>query len=158
MVSFSRPDKSFLLSLVFRSLSGSKDKDRFELYEISKDYYEAKNLIHNTKYEEIFKILQYHLLKWIEDSDFGNMSESAMLESMFTSSMNIPKLEMPEIIINDLGFLIESNNLHTSIAWTKKNKKVWNIYQQNTLINPKDDFEVVLFQPGYEVLFKLFKK
>ena len=136
----------------------SKDKNRFELYEISEDYYEAKNLIHNPKYEGVFKILQYHLLKWIEDSDFGNMSESAMLESMFTSSMNIPKLKMPEIIINDLGFLIESNNVYASIGWRNKNKKVWNIYQKNNLINPKDDFEVVLFRPGYEVLFQVFKK
>ena len=37
----------------------------------------------------------------------GNMSESAMLDSMFTSSMSIPKLNIPEIIINDAGLLIQ---------------------------------------------------
>jgi hypothetical protein len=29
-------------------------------------------------------------------------------------------------------------------------KKVWNIYKTNQLINPNDDFEVLLFRPGYE--------
>ena len=136
----------------------SKDKDRFELYEVSEDYSEAKNLIHNPKYEGIFKTLQHYLFAWTEKSDFGNMSESAMLDSMFTSSMSIPKLNMPEIIINDLGFLIESNNLYASVGWRNKNEKVWNIYKTNQLINPKDDFEVVIFRAGYEVLNLLFKK
>ena len=35
----------------------------------------------------------------MDDSDFGNMSESAMLDSMFTSSMSIPKLNMPSLLI-----------------------------------------------------------
>jgi hypothetical protein len=136
----------------------SKDKDRFELYEVSEDYSEANNLIHNSKYEGIFKTLKHYLFAWIEDSDFGNMSESDMLDYMFTKSMSIPKLNMPEIIINDLGFLIESNNLHASVGWRNKNEKVWNIYKTNQLINPNDDFEVVLFRPGYEVLIQVFKK
>ena len=136
----------------------SKDKDRFELYEISKDYYELNNLINNPKYDAIFKTLQYHLFAWIKESDFGNMSESAMLDSMFTSSMYIPKLNIPEIIINDEGFLIESNNLYASVGWRNKNEKVWNIYKKNELINPKDDFEVVVFRPGYEVLIQVFEK
>ena len=63
-----------------------------------------------------------------------------------------------EIIINDLGFLIKSNNLYTSVGWRNKNEKIWNIYNTNQLINPKDDFEVVLFRPGYEVLVQVFKK
>ena len=136
----------------------SKHKNCFELYKVTEDYFETNNLIHNPKYEQIYKRLQHHLFTWMEDSDFGNMSESAMLDSMFTSSITIPKLKMPEIIINDPGFLIESNNLHASIGWRNKNEKVWNIYQKNDLINPKDDFEVVLFRPGYEVLFQVFKK
>ena len=86
------------------------------------------------------------------------MSESAMLDSMFTSSMSIPILNIPEIIINDEGFLIESNNLYASVGWRNKNEKVWNIYKKNELINPKDDFEVVVFRPGYEVLIQVFEK
>jgi phosphoglycerol transferase MdoB-like AlkP superfamily enzyme len=136
----------------------SKDKDRFELYEVSEDYYEANNLIHNSKYEGILKTLKHYLFAWIEESDFGNMSESAMLDSMFTKSMSIPKLNMPEIIINDLGFLIKSNNLYASVGWRNKNEKIWNIYKTNQLINPKDDFEVIIFRPGYEMLTQVFKK
>ena len=85
----------------------SQNKDRFELYKVSEDYYETKNLINNTKYKRIRKILQYHLFKWMEESDFGNMNESAMLDSMFTSNMSIPKLNMPELIITNLGYLIK---------------------------------------------------
>ncbi len=136
----------------------NKNKNRFELYELSVDYFETNNLIHNAKYEQIYKELLYHLLKWIESSDFGNMSESAMLDYMFTSAMSIPKLNMPEIITNDIGFLIKSNNLYASVGWRNKNEKVWSIYHKNEFINPKDDFEVILFRPGYEVLFQVFKK
>ena len=81
-----------------------------------------------------------------------------MLDSMFTISMSIPILNIPEIIINDEGFLIESNNLYASVGWRNKNEKVWNIYKKNELIYPKDDFEVVVFRPGYEVLIQVFEK
>ena len=128
------------------------------MYEVSEDYFEDNNLINNPKYESIYKTLQHYLFKWMRDSDFGNMSESDMLDSMFTSSMSIPKLNIPKIIIDDLGYLIESNNVYTSVGWRNRNETVWNIYQKNELINPKDDFEVVLFKPGYEVLIKTFKK
>ncbi len=136
----------------------SKNKDSFELYEVSKDYYETNNLIYNPKYDSIYKILHYHLFIWLEDSDFGNMSESAMIESMFTSSMSIPKLNIPKLVRNDFGYLIESNNLYTSVGWRNKNEAVWNIYTANELIQPKDDFEVLLFRPGYAVLILPFKK
>ena len=86
-------------------------KDSFELYKVSKDYYETKNLINNPKYEWIYKELKYHLFKWMEESDFGNMNESAMLDSMFNTSMSIPKLNLPKIIMNDAGCLIEPNNV-----------------------------------------------
>ena len=136
----------------------SKDKDRFELYEISKDYFEKNNLTHDPKYKEIFKVLKYHLLTWMKESDFGNMSESTMIDSMFTNSMKIPKLNMPKLIMNDAGYTIESNNLHTSVGWRNKNESVWKIYIENKPIKPKNDFEIILFRPGYEVLIKAFKK
>tara|TARA_B100000767_G_C19762365_1_gene535817 strand:- start:430 stop:1899 length:1470 start_codon:yes stop_codon:yes gene_type:complete len=136
----------------------SGHKNRFELYEVSKDYFEANNLIHNPKYESIYKTLKHYLFSWIEESDFGNMSESNMLDSMFTSLMSIPKLNMPKIIMDDLGYLIESNNLYTSVGWRNKNEKAWNIYTANELIQPKEDFEVLLFRPGYEVFVKTFNK
>ena len=128
------------------------------MYEVSEDYFEANNLINNPKYEQIYNSLQYHLFTWMEESDFGNMSESAMLDSMFTSSMSIPKLNMPKLTINDLGYLIEPNNLNISMGWRNKKETIWNIYKTNELIQPKDDFEVLLFRPGYEILIKAFKK
>ena len=136
----------------------SKNKDRFELYEVSEDYYEANNLMPYPEYERIFKTLQQHLFTWMEESDFGNLSESTMLDSMFTSSMTIPKLNMPKLILNETGCLIESNNLYASVGWRNKNERVWKVYRANELIQPKDDFEILLFRPGYEVLVQKFEK
>ena len=136
----------------------SKNKDRFELYNVAKDYFELNNLINSPNHQEIFKELESQLLKWMYVSDFGNMTESQMLNSMFTSSMIRPKLDVPRLIISELGFIIESNNLNASIGWRNKNETVWNVYRKNDLINPEDDFEVIVFQPGYEILIKSFKK
>ena len=44
------------------------------------------------------------------------------------------------------------------MGWRNKNETVWKIYIENEFIQPKDDFEVILFRPGYEVLIKAFKK
>ena len=136
----------------------SKNKDRFELYEVSEDYYEMNNLMSYPRYERIFKTLQQHLVTWMEESDFGHLSESAMLDAMFTRSMTIPKLNVPKLILKDEGYLIESNNLYASVGWRNKNESVWKIYTANELILPEDDFEVLLFRPGYEILLKTFKK
>ena len=65
---------------------------------------------------------------------------------------------MPKLTINDVGYLIEPNNLNVSMGWRNKNETVWNIYKTNELIQPKDDFEVLFFRPGYEILIKAFKK
>ena len=136
----------------------SKHKDRFELYEVAKDYYETNNLISNPKYDQIYKILKHHLFRWMEESDFGNMSESAMLESMFTTALSIPVLNTPKLITNGEGYLIQSNNQYASVGWRNKNEKVWNIYTTNDLIKPNGDFEIILFQPGYKVFVQSFKK
>ena len=136
----------------------AKNKDRFELYKVSEDYYETNNLMSNRKYKSMYKTLQHHLFRWMKESDFGNMSESAMLDSMFTRSMSIPKLNKPKLIIHNLGYLIEYNNPYTSVGWRYKNETAWNIYKKNELIKPISDFEVVLFRPGYEILFETFKK
>jgi hypothetical protein len=136
----------------------SKYKDRFELYKVSEDYYETNNLINNPKYELIYKTLHEHLFEWMDNSDFGNISESNMLEHMFTSSLSIPKLNIPKLIIKDVGYIIESNNLYTSVGWRNKNETIWNIYQKNEIIKPNRDFEILLFRPGYETLIKAVKK
>ena len=53
-----------------------------------------------------------------------------MLEYMFTSSISIPKLNIPKLIESDVGYLIESNNLYASVGWRNKIEKVGNIYKQ----------------------------
>lgn len=136
----------------------SNRKDSFELYKVSEDFYETNNLINNPKYEWVYKELKYHLFKWIDGSDFGNMNESTMLDSMFTSSRIIPKLNPPKIIKNYEGYFIRSNNLYSSVGWRNKEETDWNIYTENELIKPNDDFEVLLFKPGYEILIRQFKK
>ena len=128
------------------------------MYEVSSDYYESKNLIRNPKYKQIFRRLRKHLFEWMDSSDFGNISESNMLEHMFTESISIPKLNAPNLIQSDIGYLIESNNLNTSIGWRNKNENTWNIYQKNEIIQPNNDFEILLFRPGYETFIKAVKK
>ena len=136
----------------------SKNKDLFELYNVTEDYYETTNLINNPEYERIYKRLKHHLFEWMEESDFGNMNEATMLDSMFTSDMSIPKLNMPELTSTDLGYLIEPNNFHVSVGWRNKKETVWNIYKPGDFIQSKDDIEVLLFRHGYEILIKNFKK
>ncbi len=94
----------------------------------------------------------------MDKSDFGNMNESMMLDSMFTSSRIIPKLNTPKVINNNSGYLINCNNAYTSIGWRNKSEKVWNVYKENELIKPKEDFEILLFRPGYEILIHEFNK
>ena len=102
--------------------------------------------------------LKKHLFEWMDNSDFGNISESNMLEYMFTESISIPKLNTPNLIESDAGYLIESNNLNTSVGWRNKNETSWNVYQKNEIIQPNNDFEILLFRPGHETLIKAVKK
>ena len=135
----------------------SKNKNRFELYEVTVDYFETNNLINNPKYDHVYKTLKYYLLEWIKDSDFGNMSEITMLESMFSSSMSVPKLNTPKLVTSNSGYIIESNNLNSSVGWRNENETVWKIYTENQIIYPKKNFEILLFKPGYEIFIKSFK-
>ena len=72
--------------------------------------------------------------------------------------MTIPTLNKPKIIVTDLGYLIESNNQYASVGWRNKNEEIWNIYQKNQLIQTNQDFEVLLFKPGYKTLIQHFEK
>ena len=74
------------LNLYFSNWMSINTKDSFELYKVSEDYYETNNLINNPKYDSVYKELKAQLFMWIDKSDFGNMSESMMLDSMFTIS------------------------------------------------------------------------
>ena len=56
------------------------------------------------------------------------------------------------------GVSIESNNQYASVGWRNKNEKIWNIYQKNQLIQTNQEFEVLLFKPGYKTLIQHFEK
>jgi len=127
-------------------------KDSFELYNISSDFFETKNLIYDSQYNEISKKLKQKLMIWLEMSDFGNMSELLMLESMFTSNISTPKLKPPKLKVSGEGYTIESNNLNASVGWRNKNESNWKIYNSNELILTDNEFEILIFKPGYEIL------
>ena len=44
------------------------------------------------------------------------------------------------------------------LAGEIKKEKVWKIYTEGELIQPINDFEVLIFKPGYQVFVKTFKK
>ena len=77
---------------------------------------------------------------------------------MFFNTMSAPKLYIPKLIRLDDGYQIKSNNLFASVGWRNKKEKVWKIYTEGELIQPKNDFEVLIFKPGYQVFVKTFKK
>lgn len=135
----------------------TKQKDRFELYDVTNDYYELNNIISYPEYEQVFKDLRSKLFLWMRESDFGNMSESTMLNNMFTPTMAIPKMGTPEVIMKPSGYVIEPMNLHTSIGWRNKNETSWKIYKPSELIKPTEDFDILLFQPGFEVFIRRYK-
>ena len=81
-----------------------------------------------------------------------------MLDSMFSNTMSAPKLYIPKLIRQDDGYQIKSNNLFASVGWRNKKEKVWKIYTEGELIQPINDFEVLIFKPGYQVFVKTFKK
>ena len=70
----------------------------------------------------------------MRESDFGNMSELTMLNTMFTPTMVITKIGAPEIITKPSGYLIKPMNLHTSIGWRNKDETSWRIYKPLELI------------------------
>ena len=133
-------------------------KDSFELYNISSDYYETKNLIDDPTYKNISTILKQKLKIWMDMSDFGNMSEFLMLESMFNNFMSVPKLKPPELKVRGEGYTIESNNLNASVGWRNKNELTWKIYNSNELIFTDDEFEILIFKPGFEILVNSYTK
>ena len=133
-------------------------KDSFELYNISSDYFETKNLIYDPQYNEISKMLKQKLMMWVEMSDFGNMSELLMLESMFTRNISTPKLKRPELKVIGERYAIESNNLNASVGWRNKDESNWKIYNSNELILTDNEFEILIFKPGYEILVEKYIK
>ena len=92
--------------------------------------------------------------KWMNSSEFCNISESEMLKHMFQEDYKFKKVKYPKIENTDKGLVIKSilyrniNWLHTYIdsdifiPWTVK-------------ISHVNKTEIIMFKPGYELLYKL---
>ena len=53
--------------------------------------------------------------------------------------------------------VIKLNPIFASVGWRNKEKGM-KIYTEGELIPPINDFEVLIFKPGYQVFVKTFKK
>ena len=134
----------------------TKTKTRYELYDIKKDPFEVENLIDETEFKEVFSILKKELDNWISSSDYGTISEKSMLEKMLGASFNQPELNVPTVKKMSRGIMIDSNNPLASVGWRFIGDKKWRIYPENSIIQPKEAFEVMLFQVGYKPLVTQF--
>jgi hypothetical protein len=66
-------------------------------------------------------------------------------------------LNEPELETIQNGFKIKSNNLNSSVGWRKMGAEKWEIYNGN-IIEPGNNFETIIFKPGYEILHKSYFK
>ena len=134
----------------------TKPKTRYELYDIKKDPFEVENLIDETEFKEVFLSLKKELDNWISSSDYGSMSEKSMIKKMLGASFNQPELNVPTVKKMSRGLMIDSNNPLASVGWRFIGEEKWRIYSENSTIEPKEGFEVMLFQVGYKPLVTQF--
>ena len=132
-----------------------KSKRKYELYDLKNDPYELNNLYGNMDYKNIFDELNKKLSKWINSSDYGNMSEVKMLKEMWPKGVK-PILNEPSISKLNNGTKINSNNLNSSVGWRNNKNGKWEIYQENEIINPDNNFDIIVFKPGYGSIIKSF--
>ena len=92
----------------------------------------------------------------INDSDYGNITEYELIMEMWPNGKK-PKLKEPSIIKNDIGINIISNNNNSSVGWRKNKNENWKIYLKDEIIKPGNDFEVIVFKPGYGSVIKTFR-
>jgi len=131
-------------------------KKKYELYDIINDPNELYNLFGNKKYDTVFNELKQKLFSWKESSDFGDMNELEMIDKMLNHGMK-HVLNEPELETIQNGFKIISNNLNSSVGWRKMGAEKWEIYNGN-IIEPGNNFETIIFKPGYEILHKSYFK
>ena len=132
-----------------------KSKSKFELYDLQNDPYEFNNLYGKKDYENIFDEFNKKLSKWINSSDYGNLSEVEMLKEMWPKGTK-PILNEPYITEIKNGTIINSNNLNSSVGWRNNKNDKWEVYKENDVINVSNNFEVIVFKPGYGSKIKTF--
>ncbi len=130
-------------------------KSKYELYNVTDDPYEQKNIYLDSNYKLTFELLKNKLIEWINSSDYGNLSEKDMLSKMWPNGIP-PTLNQPEIKNIKDGNIIVSNNKGASVGWKNQNERTWKIYK-NEVIYPNDKFEIIIYKMGFEPLIKEFK-
>ena len=133
-----------------------KTKPKYELYDIVNDPYELNNLYTNKDYDSIFYELKKKLDNWIDESDYGNITENQILKEMWPNGEK-PKLKDPSIIQKDNGINIISNNNNSSVGWRNNKTENWKIYSTDEKINPENSFEIIVFKPGYGSIIKTYQ-
>ena len=132
-------------------------KSKYELYDVVNDPYELNNLYGNKDYDSVFCQLKKKLDNWIDESDYGNITENQILEEIWPNGEK-PKLKDPSIIKKDNGINIISNNNNSSVGWRNNKTENWKIYSSDEIINPKNNsFEIIVFKPGYGSIIKTFE-
>jgi arylsulfatase A-like enzyme len=132
-----------------------KIKPKYELYDIVNDPYELNNLFNNKDYDSVFYELKIKLDNWIDNSDYGNITENELIMEMWPNGKK-PKLKEPSIIKNDIGINIISNN-NSSVGWRNNKTENWKIYLKDEIINPENIFEIIVFKPGYGSIIKTYE-
>jgi arylsulfatase A-like enzyme len=132
-----------------------KTKPKYELYDIVNDPYELNNLYENKDYDSVFNELKKSLDNWMDESDYGNITESQLLKKMWPNGEK-PKLKEPSIIQKDNGINIISNNKNSSIGWRNNKTDNWKICLKDEIINPGNIFEIIVFRPGYGSIIKSY--
>lgn len=131
-------------------------KVKFELYDIEDDPFELHNIVDDPELTNIFNKLRDNLMAWVEDSNFGNMTEKEMLDCMFNNEIEPNQLKAAKIHQQKKGISIEPNSEYVSVGWRNKGEKSWKAYLPNETIQPKKSFEVVLYKIGYDILIQTF--
>ena len=116
---------------------------------------EQNNLYFDRNYKPTFEVLNNELNKWVNSSDYGNLSEKDMLSEMWPNGIP-PTLNQPEIKNIKDGNIIVSNNKGASVGWKNQNERTWKIYK-NEVIYPNDKFKIIVYKMGFEPLIKEFK-
>ena len=133
-----------------------KIKSKYELYNIVNDPYELNNLFKNKDYDSVFYELKNRLDNWMDNSDYGNITENQLIKEMWPNGKK-PKLKEPSIIRKDNGINIISNNNNSSIGWRNNKTENWKIYLKDEIINPENSFEIIFFKPGYGSIIRTYE-
>lgn len=134
----------------------SSTKGKYEFYNISNDPLELINLIGDSTYSNEIKELKIHLHNWIDSSAFATISEKQMLKEMFPNNISTLKLNNPSVRKTNSGYSVFSKNSEVSIGYRVNENQPWNIIEDGDEIINIDNFDLIMFKPGYEIFMQKY--